>query len=657
MSLASIETLESLIIKEKEIITIDSYQVEVLSYLGVKTADVHHFKVRILSSDNDTESKQYGLLRVGGTNSALDRETKFRAAIGSSDFIAPILASIQVESVVINPASVISNATVDEANAMSPESLSIPVVIEDPIASLDTQVDSQNVSVAIDDLSCDDDSETPIVAEVSQSEDLKEQPYPETSTTDNDNINLNSECETAIAVEATESEDLEEEYYPETPIGDSDNAEKILILTHYPNEELTLKARLTNWLATDNFSTEDALNVAIPFCQLSLKAAKSGWFFVDWSSDLIVVDKTVQFFDLTSVYPAAEQLTAGITGHYCAPELTSAQTVEETMVSYSVGVLLYQILHGNILDLQQSHNLAIKPIPRIYQILKIVLSTFPEERFPLSQLLKLLVTTRIESKKADIEWKIASQSSLGLSLDRLQNEDNYGFRQYQSHNGSTILLAAVADGMGGMARGEEASRIAIKTVLDAPLPEEFRTPEQQNQWLLDICQQANGSIADAIKNGGTTLSIVLAVNDRLSIAHVGDSRIYLLRNGELKQLSEDHSLVGMMVANGEITEAESLVHPDRNVLLKSLGSKKNLADGYIQNLTRTVESLSIELEQGDILLLCSDGVWDLVSKPDFTKIFTSNESLDRQVKQSIEQVLAKGASDNATLLATRYSIN
>jgi PPM family protein phosphatase len=611
MSLAFMESLEPLIIKEQEIISINDYQVEVLSYLGVKTADVHHFKVKILLPNSQQESPQYGLLRVGGTKSALEREIRFRAVIGSNDFTVPMLASIQIESAIIN---LIANATsIDDDNLE--EIFDIPKMAKETISYSDFSTEADESMAANDLVSVDDDTD-PVSDRVL-------------------------------------SEELEEEYYPETPIGDSDNNEKILILTSYPHEEITLKSKLKSY-QEKAFSTEDALNLVIPFCQVSLKAAKLGWFFVDWVSDLITFDATAKFFDLTSVYPATETLISGISGDYSAPELASALTVDESMVSYSIGALLYQTIHGKMLNLQQSHELEIQPISRIYQVLKIALSSLPEERFPLSQLLSLLVTARMESKKTEIEWQIASQSVLGLSLDRLQNEDNYGFRQYKSHNGSSIMIAAVADGMGGMARGEEASKIAIKTVLETPLPEELKTPEQRDTWLLNIFQQANKLISEVIKNGGTTLSMILAVDNELSIAHVGDSRIYLLRNEEINQLSEDHSLVGMMVANGEITEEESLIHPDRNVLIKSLGSKKNLANGYVQNLMRTVELLSMKLEQGDILLLCSDGVWDLVGKKDFSSIFISDFSLDVKVGKVIEQVLHQGASDNATLLATKF---
>ena len=175
--------------------------------------------------------------------------------------------------------------------------------------------------------------------------------------------------------------------------------------------------------------------------------------------------------------------------------------------------------------------------------------------------------------------------------------------------------------------------------------------------MLDLFQKANKSIADTVKDGGTTLSVVLAINNNLMVAHVGDSRIYFLREGVIQQLSEDHSLVAMLVANKEITEEESLDHPDRSVLLKSLGSKTRLSDGYVQNLSRTTGNLSMTLQNGDILLLCSDGVWDLVPAKELEAIFTNYESLQSAVDKTIAKVIDKGASDNATLLALQCQIS
>jgi serine/threonine protein phosphatase PrpC len=110
------------------------------------------------------------------------------------------------------------------------------------------------------------------------------------------------------------------------------------------------------------------------------------------------------------------------------------------------------------------------------------------------------------------------------------------------------------------------------------------------------------------------------------------------------------------VNNGEITEEESRNHPDRNVLLRSLGSKTSLSPGFVQNLTVTTKNLVLSLESQDILLLCSDGVWDLVRDEELQAIFSSPlSSLQDGVDTTIQKVLDAGASDNATLVALQYS--
>jgi protein phosphatase len=111
----------------------------------------------------------------------------------------------------------------------------------------------------------------------------------------------------------------------------------------------------------------------------------------------------------------------------------------------------------------------------------------------------------------------------------------------------------------------------------------------------------------------------------------------------------------MLVASGQITHEESLDHPERNVLTKSIGSKRRLSDGYVQQLSRSGQNLSLPLENGDILLLCSDGVWDLVSNEEIAKIFTHHQTLQTAVDEVINCVLQRGAPDNATLLALELS--
>lgn len=472
--------------------------------------------------------------------------------------------------------------------------------------------------------------------------DIKPQNTPEIET----NISAIAEIDTA-------SEYLAEEYYPETEISTNISNQKLLILTYLPRENQTLET----WLKTEH-TLEESLLITGQICQLFRYIYQREWCVINILPQFIKIGTPIEFFDLTNAYPVNEILTSGLVGNYCDPELAYCKSpIQETMSSYTVAALLYQIIHKQTLPTDQE--IEISPIPIIHQILKICLSTLLEERFTLEQLLQILVSTRQEISTPKINWEMASSSTVGLSINRLKNEDNYGIKYQKISDTETIILAAIADGMGGMSQGELASKLAIKTVLETAIFPEYPTIEQYQEWLTNLFTQANETVSNQVKEGGTTLSVIFAKSQQLIISHVGDSRIYLLRQGEIKQLSEDHSLVAMLVASGQITPSESLEHPDRNVLIKSIGTKRRLSDGYVQNLKQTTPELSMQLAHQDILLLCSDGVWDVVSKNELEEIFTidHDQNLQTSVNLTINKVLERGASDNATLLALQFLVN
>jgi protein phosphatase len=207
-----------------------------------------------------------------------------------------------------------------------------------------------------------------------------------------------------------------------------------------------------------------------------------------------------------------------------------------------------------------------------------------------------------------------------------------------------------------MAQGELASKLAVQTVLETPITADLTNQNIRGHWLISLVEKANNSVAQQVRDGGTTISLVMGLGRELMIAHVGDSRIFLLRNGQICQLSEDHSLVAMLFASGEITYEESLNHPDRNVLTKSLGSKRKLSPGYVQDLNRFGAGLSMLLEDGDILILCSDGVWDLVPADELAEIFSGDKILQSSADLTIKKVLERGAHDNATILALKLRV-
>jgi PPM family protein phosphatase len=443
---------------------------------------------------------------------------------------------------------------------------------------------------------------------------------------------------------------LDEEFLEPTASSVSAAEPKLFLLSDYPESEKSL----AHWLEQEQ-SLEAILLTTSQVCQFFRYLHQRQWGFVQIFPQYIEVGLPSRFFDLTNVYPAGEKLKTGIDADYCAPELLYQHPVDEKMSTYVVGSLLYQAIHRKRLPKEGDLPFDVATIPRISQILNICLAPIVD-RFPLDQLLSLLIETRKQLNTPKVQWQTASYSTLGLSTSRLQNEDSHGIRQQQSNLDQAFLLAAVADGMGGMAQGEVASRLAINTLMNAPIPEKFQEVDQQGQWLVSLVHKANEAVTNAVEDGGTTLSAVLAVDRNLMLAHVGDSRIFLIRHGEIQQLSEDHSMVAMLVASDQITYEESLTHPDRNMLLRSLGSKRTLSEGYIQDL-RGSGSIAKPLEDGDIVLLCSDGVWDLVPAEMLLKIFTDYSSLQSAVNTVIEQVLNQGANDNATLLALQCSVS
>ena len=447
------------------------------------------------------------------------------------------------------------------------------------------------------------------------------------------------------------SEFLPEEILDEKEIAGDLAAKKLLVLSHIPETGQSL----AEWL-TEEKSLNASLLLSSQICQLFCYVYQRGWCLVSVWPKLIEMGRPIKLFDLTGAYPVGEKLTAGIIGDYCPPELAYPVAIDQQMSTYIVGVLLYQSIHQQLPRIQQKSLLEIKPIARISQIINICLSPMGD-RFPLSELLSLLIETRKALLKPSAHWTVAKGTTVGLSMQRLQNEDSYGVRQEDlnsSQKNSSTMLAAVADGMGGMAQGEEASKLAVQTVLSSPIPTEINHIQQWNSWLVSLVEKANTAVAQQVPKGGTTLSLVYAIGRDLTIAHVGDSRIFLLRNGQICQLSEDHSLTAMLLASGEISYEESKNHSDRNVLIKSIGGNPTLNSGYVQNLSHFGGDLSMPLENGDILLLCSDGVWDLIGADELAEIFSSNRSLQSGVDVAIAQVLDKGAPDNATLLALQY---
>lgn len=208
---------------------------------------------------------------------------------------------------------------------------------------------------------------------------------------------------------------------------------------------------------------------------------------------------------------------------------------------------------------------------------------------------------------------------------------------------------AVADGMGGHLAGEVASATALEPIeeLDGRI---FQDNAAAVTALSDAVVAANERVSQlAIENPdyrgmGTTLTAALVEGRRLHVAHVGDSRAYLLRDGHFSQLTDDHTLVQHLVDEGQITREEAARHPQRSVITRAIGVSEDVE----------VDSMSLELQPGDQVLLCSDGLSGVVEDDDIARTLLEVDGTDDTVDALIDLANDAGGPDNITVLLLRY---
>lgn len=260
-------------------------------------------------------------------------------------------------------------------------------------------------------------------------------------------------------------------------------------------------------------------------------------------------------------------------------------------------------------------------------------------------------------------FEIAGGTTVGLSPDRPVNEDAYGYVQEVLESEGYrhgLLRACVADGMGGEVAGEVASRAAVETFLAQSPSRPLDSALAQAEWTTQLVWEANHAALEALsgRNGGCTFTGVVVLGERLSLAHVGDTRAYRYRQGEgLRALTHDHSLVRALVANGVLSEEEARTSPDRNKVLRSLGSLRAPQAGYVDDLRAALpeaQDATVPLLPGDLVLLVSDGVWGELDEAALAALVADHTEAPRDlVKALIDAVLEAGASDNAAVVALR----
>ncbi|MDP2182089.1 MAG: Stp1/IreP family PP2C-type Ser/Thr phosphatase [Actinomycetota bacterium] len=214
----------------------------------------------------------------------------------------------------------------------------------------------------------------------------------------------------------------------------------------------------------------------------------------------------------------------------------------------------------------------------------------------------------------------------------------------RTHNEDAVLLSpplyAVADGLGGHLAGEVASTLAIETLLQhAPLRADAkalgRAARTANKAVLEAARDA-----DARSGMGTTLTAALVEGTRIAVAHVGDSRAYVLHNERLERITEDHSMVADMIRAGTLTEEESRTHPNRSVITRALGSDPNMY----------ADTFEVDASPGDRLILCSDGLTSMLTDPQIAEIVNSYRDPEVAVRSLIDAANAAGGTDNISVI-------
>ncbi len=262
--------------------------------------------------------------------------------------------------------------------------------------------------------------------------------------------------------------------------------------------------------------------------------------------------------------------------------------------------------------------------------------------------------------------KIEVAGVTDVGLKRGNNEDALllwdlsGDRQIDPGNtislaGQKALLLAVSDGMGGQAAGEVASRLALESLRRYAI-RDFASRSKGagdhiEAWLAQGVEEANLQVLAESRaqpeqaRMGATLSVAAILGDELGVAHVGDSRIYFLRENRLRQLTVDQTRVQQLVARGHISPEQARNHSERHFLLQAIGISDQV----------DVDGMAVRIRTGDRLLACSDGLYGLVGDEEIGQVLGSSNPPAEQCSRLVAMAKAEGAPDNVTVVAAHVS--
>ncbi|PJK17915.1 protein phosphatase [Chryseomicrobium excrementi] len=215
-----------------------------------------------------------------------------------------------------------------------------------------------------------------------------------------------------------------------------------------------------------------------------------------------------------------------------------------------------------------------------------------------------------------------------------------------------MILAVLADGMGGHNAGDVASELAVRFLVDRFQKSTLQLTSDAttvSSWLKEAYEGANERISTiaesdpSCKGMGTTLIAAVFQNNKVTFAHIGDSRVYLYSKGEINPLTKDHSYVNVLLDSGEISEEQARTHPRKNMLMKAIGTEISIDP----------DILTVSLRAEEYMLICSDGLSNMVSAEQMVHVLQSEATLHAKVETLIELANEQGGEDNISLIISR----
>lgn len=233
-------------------------------------------------------------------------------------------------------------------------------------------------------------------------------------------------------------------------------------------------------------------------------------------------------------------------------------------------------------------------------------------------------------------------------LVRKHNEDSGGIYL----NKSEQVLAIIADGMGGHQSGDVASQMTVSIIGEkwkdcTP----FKSPNKAEAWLSETIKEINKTIyersqlKDELNGMGTTVVVTIITDEFITVGHIGDSRCYIENQNGFKQITEDHSLVNLLMRTGQITIEDAQNHPRKNIVSRALGTSEDV----------DVDIQSLSIEDNDKVLLCSDGLTDKINNSELKEIFISDNTMDKTAQDLVDLANDRGGEDNISLIILRQT--